>query len=153
MKDYAVLRIKITDSESHSIEYKDTLREAEVRFHNILAADEGNDQTTYCLCMVFDKYTNVVRSEIRDYRDDPTAFYPVVRMFEKNGSMNNSVEIFDDIPAQPGKAHDDAEKRWYGIIAADLADNDVTYNAAIMMGNSGMLGEHKAFIRAAEPEE
>jgi len=152
MKDYAVLRIKIANSESHSIEYKDTIREAETRFHNILAADEGSEATNYCLCMIFDKRANIVRSEVRDYRAEPTAFYPVIRIFEKNEEMSNSVQIFDDNPATPGKAHDDAVKRWYAIIAADLADEAVTYNAAIMMDNSGMLGEHKAFERAVEPE-
>ena len=152
MKDFAVLRIKIANSESHSIEYKDTMREAETRFHNILAADEGSEATNYCLCMILDKHANVVRSEVHDYRAEPTAFYPVIRIFEKNEEMSNSVQIFEDNPATPGKAHDDAVKRWYAIIAADLADEAVTYNAAIMMDNSGMLGEHKAFERAVEPE-
>lgn len=152
MKDFAILRIRITDSEIHSIEYKDTLREAETRFHNILTADIGNEGTNYCLCIVFDKHANVVRSEVRDYRAEPTAFYPVIRMFEKNEEITHSVQLFEDNPATPGKAHDDAVKRWYGIVAADLADEAVTYNAAIMMDNSGMLGEHKAFERAVEPE-
>lgn len=152
MKDYAILRIRITDSEIHSIEYKDTIREAETRFHNILTADIGNEATTYCLCMIFDKRANVVRSEVRDYRAEPTAFYPVIRMFEKNAEVTHSVQIFNDNPATPGKAFDDALKRWYAIVAADLADEAVTYNAAIMMDNSGMLGEHKAFERAVEPE-
>lgn len=150
MKDYAILRIRITDSEIHSIEYKDTLREAEVRFHNILTADEGNEATTYCMCVIFDKYVNIIRSEVRDYRENPTVFYPVIRMFEKNNEMTHSVQIFDDIPAAPGKAHNDALKRWYAIIAADLADESVTYNAAIMTDNSGALGEHKAFDKTVD---
>lgn len=154
MKDYAILRIKITDSESHSIEYKDTLREAETRFHNILAADEGNAQTTYCLCMVFDKQCNRVLSEIHDYREEKTTFYPLVRIFEKNEEMNNSVQIFTDDPQNPGKAFSDAEKRWYAVIAADIADESITYNAAIMMDNNGMIGDyHKAFSsQSVEPE-
>ena len=146
MKDYAVLRIYYRGAtEAHSIEYKDTLREAQTRFHNILASDEGNDNTTYCLCMVFDRRTNRVLSEIHDYREESTAFYPVIRITEDGEGMHNSVQIHTD--------YNDAVKRWYGIIAADLDDESLTYHAAIMMDSNGMIGDYRrSFENPVEPE-
>lgn len=146
MKDYIVLRIYYRGStEAHSIEYKDTLREAQTRFHNILAADEGNANTTYCLCMVFDRKTNRLLNEIHDFREENVAFYPVIRITEDQQGMNNSVQIFTN--------YNDAVKRWYGVIAADLDDESLTYRAAIMMDNNGMMGDFKrAFETPVEPE-
>ena len=147
MKEYAVLRIYYRGAaEAHSIEYKDTLREAEARFHNILAADEGNSQTTYCLAMIFDKLANLVKSEIHDYREEKTAFYPVIRFFEDSEGMHNSVQLFVDDPANPGQVLEEAIKRWHAVYAADINDNTLLYNAAVMMDNNGMIGEyHKAW--------
>ena len=147
MKDYAVLRIYFRGAtEAHSIEYKDTLREAQTRFHNILAADEGNASTTYCLCMIFDKQANLLKSEIHDYREEKTAFYPVIRLFEDNEGMSNAVQIFTDDPANPGQALEEAIKRWHAVYANDINDNALLYNVAIMMDNNGMIGEyHKAW--------
>ena len=145
MKDYAVVRIYYRGAnEAHSIEYKDTLREAQTRFHNILAADEGNANTTYCLCMVFDRRTNRVLSEIHDYREENVAFYPVIRITEDGDGMHNSVEIHTD--------YNDAVKRWYGIIAADLDNESLTYRAAIMMDNNGMIGDYRRAFVEPEPE-
>lgn len=155
MKDYAVLRIYFRGAtEAHSIEYKDTLREAEARFHNILAADEGNNQTTYCLAMIFDKLANLVKSEIHDYREAKTAFYPVIRLFENSEGMSNSVQIFTDDPANPGQVLEEAIKRWHAVYANDINDNTLLYNIAIMMDNNGMIGEyHKAWNHVkAQPE-
>ena len=153
MKDFAILRIRITDSEIHSIEYKDTLREAETRYHNIITADIGNDQTNYSLAMIFDRHSNKVMSEVHDYRAEKSAFYPLIRIFEKDEEMNNSVQLFNDDPSNPGKAFKDAEKRWYNVISADLSDESVTYNSAILMDNNGSIGDyHKAFEKTAQPE-
>lgn len=156
MKDYAVLRLYIRNgAEAHSIEYKDTLREAETRFHNILASDEGNNATDYCLCMVYDKLTNRVRSEIHDYREEKTAFYVMVRIYEDaegENPMHNSVQIYADDPEHPGEAFDEAENRWYAVYAADINNAEIVYNAAIMMDNNGAMGDyHKAKTKAVAP--
>ena len=159
MKDFAVLRINFKGAtESHSIEYKDTLREAETRYHNIITADIGNSQVDYSLAMIFNRGANKLEGEIHDYREEKTAFYPLIRIYEDE-TMHNSVQIFADDPENPGVAYRMAEKRWYAVIASDLDNEDVTYNAAILMDNNGSMGDfHKAFESPApvpdvEPEE
>ena len=160
MKDYAVLRINFKgETESHSIEYKDTLREAETRYHNIITADIGNSQVDYSLAMIFDRNANKLVGEIHDYRAEKSAFYPLIRIYEDD-SMHNSVQIFADGRENPGEAYKQAEKRWYAVIAADLDNEQVVYNAAIMMDNNGTIGDfHKAFEKPApvpdeeDPEE
>ena len=151
MKDFAVLRINFKGAtEAHSIEYKDTLREAETRYHNIITADIGNSEVDYSLAMIFDRGANKLEGEVHDYREEKTAFYPLIRIFEDE-TMHNSVQIFADDSQNPGVAYKMAEKRWYAVIAADLDDEEVTYNAAIMMDNNGNMGDfHKAF-EAPEP--
>ena len=146
MKDFAVLRIFFRgETEAHSIEYKDTMREAETRFHNILAADEGNGQTTYCLCAILDKSVGTSRIEVRDYREEKTSFYPMIRIMEDGEGMHNSVQIYTE--------HEEAIKRWYGVVAADLENEALIYHAALMMDMNGMTGEYrKAFDRTPAPE-
>ena len=46
-------------------------------------------------------------------------FYLVVRVFLKNGKYNHSIQEIRDVRQ--------AKQRYYNIIAADLADNDVLY--------------------------
>jgi ferritin-like protein len=58
-------------------------------------------------------------------------FYIVTRLFYKGSEETHSVQIITD--------HRQATQRFYNIIAADLADNDVTYQFASIVdcrGNS-----------------
>ena len=56
-------------------------------------------------------------------------FFIVTRIFIKNGNETHSVQIFTD--------ERQATQRFYGIIAADLADNAVTYQFASICDSFG----------------
>lgn len=161
MKDYAILRILMKGAnETHSIEYKDTLREANARWHNILAADDGNAQTTYCQCTIFDRFMNKIKSEIHDYRPEgeQTAFYPMIRITEdadpEEGAnpMHNSVQIYYDDPQNPGQAYVEADKRYWMVWGTDINDSSLVYNAAVLMDNNGMTGDYHRAHENPTPE-
>ena len=57
------------------------------------------------------------------------AFYIVTRIFYKGDNETHSVQIFSDSRQ--------ATQRFYGIIAADLADNAITYQFASICDNWG----------------
>jgi hypothetical protein len=82
-----------------------------------------------------------------DYKDE--IFFMVVRVFQKNGNISNSIEYKTE--------YYEAEKRYYNIIAADLADENITYNAAYIINSVGRTIDFKCFDRrpvkpAPEPE-
>lgn len=75
-------------------------------------------------------------------------FFQVIRIFFKGSNKSNSVEYFDE--------YDSALQRYFNIIAADLANPEVTYNAAYLIDNGGTMIRHEVFDRREpepEPEE
>lgn len=69
-------------------------------------------------------------------------FYTVVRQFFKGDVETHSVEVKQTL--------DEARKRYFGIIAADLNDNDITYQAAYIIDSTGMMIEGRVFDRTQE---
>ena len=69
-------------------------------------------------------------------------FFQVIRIFFKGETRSNSVEYFDDYNA--------ALQRYFNIIAADLANDQVTYNAAYLIDNGGAVIRHEVFDRRNE---
>ena len=73
--------------------------------------------------------------------------FVVIRIFYKGEAETHSVEFKD--------TYLEAQQRYYGIIAADLANPDVTYQAAYIIDARGLMLDGKVFDRtpASEPEE
>lgn len=69
-------------------------------------------------------------------------FYQVIRVFFKGATKSNSIEYFD--------AYDPALQRYFNIIAADLANAEVTYNAAYLIDNGGNMIRKEVFDRREE---
>ena len=72
-------------------------------------------------------------------------FYQVIRIFFKGEQKSNSIEYKD--------SYTEALQRYFNIIAADLANNDVTYNAAYLIDSDGSVIRKDVFDRRPEPEE
>lgn len=66
-------------------------------------------------------------------------FYNVIRQFYKSGTETHSVQVFTD--------YDSALQRYFNVIAADLADSDITYNAAYLIDSTGLMRESRVFDR------
>ena len=73
-------------------------------------------------------------------------FYQVFRIFiKKDGTHTHSIEYKDDYKA--------ALQRYFNIIAADLANVDIVYNAAYLIDYRGSMHRHEVFDnRPPEPE-
>ena len=73
-------------------------------------------------------------------------FYQVFRVFIKGEDISRSAEFFNE--------YSDAEKRFYAIIASDIANNQITYHGAYIIDAYGNMMEHKVFDRRdfSEPE-
>ena len=73
-------------------------------------------------------------------------FYQVLRIFFKNEQAARSVEFFDE--------YNDAEIRYYAIIASDIANPQIEYHSAYIIDAYGCVKEHKVFDRRdfSEPE-
>lgn len=69
-------------------------------------------------------------------------FYQVIRIFFKGANKSHSVEYKDD--------YEVALQRYFNIIAADLADAQVTYNAAYLIDNGGNVIRKEVFDRRTE---
>lgn len=69
-------------------------------------------------------------------------FYSVIRIFFKGDVETHSVQQFDTIQ--------DAQKRYFNIIATDLADESVTYQSAYIIDSNGLMMEGRVFDRRAE---
>lgn len=66
-KFYSVIRIFYKgETETHSVEIKSTLADAQKRFFSILAADFGNDEVTWCACYVIDSNGLMVEGRVFD---------------------------------------------------------------------------------------
>lgn len=70
--------------------------------------------------------------------------FVVIRIFYKGEAETHSVEFKD--------TYLEAQQRYYGIIAADLANPDVTYQAAYIIDARGLMLDGKVFDRTPEPE-
>ena len=66
-------------------------------------------------------------------------FYNVIRQFYKSGTETHSVQVFTD--------YDSALQRYFNVIATDLADADITYNAAYLIDSNGLMKECRTFDR------
>lgn len=64
-------------------------------------------------------------------------FYSVVRIFYKGKTETHSVQQFTDIAK--------AQSRYFNILAADLAAEDVTYCSAYIIDSDGMMIEGRVF--------
>lgn len=73
-------------------------------------------------------------------------FYSVIRIFYKGDAETHSVQQFDTLQ--------DAQKRYFNIIASDLADESITYQSAYIIDSNGLMMEGRVFDRReAEPTE
>lgn len=71
-------------------------------------------------------------------------FYLVIRVFFKGETETHSVEIKN--------SYKDAQVRFYSIIAADLANEEITYNAAYIIDSNGQFRAGQVFDRRPTPE-
>ena len=72
-------------------------------------------------------------------------FFQVIRIFFKGATKSHSVEYHD--------SYESALQRYFNIIAADLANEQVTYNAAYLVDNDGNMIRRDVFDRRQEAEE
>lgn len=74
-------------------------------------------------------------------------FWSIVRQYYKGTAETHSVEVKAD--------KDAALQRYFNIIAADLADATITYNACYIIDSNGVMIEGRVFDRrqTAETEE
>lgn len=72
-------------------------------------------------------------------------FFTVIRQFFKGNTETHSVEVKQSL--------EEARKRFFGIIAADLNDADITYQAAYIIDSNGLMIEGRVFDRNTESEE
>lgn len=68
-------------------------------------------------------------------------FFTVIRQFYKNGAEAHSMEV--------KTSFEDALKRYFAIIATDLDDADITYQAAYIVDSNGLMMEQRVFNRVA----
>lgn len=71
-------------------------------------------------------------------------FYIVNRFFYKGEEETHSTQIFT--------SYEEARKRYYNIIAADLQDESITYQMAIILSSDGITRDVQVFDRNAENE-
>ena len=72
-------------------------------------------------------------------------FYTIVRQFFKGSAETHSVEIKQDFKA--------AEQRWLSILAADLDNKDITWNACYIIRSDGVMIEGRVYDEAARGQE
>ena len=70
--------------------------------------------------------------------------FAIIRIFYKGDKETHSVEFKD--------SYFEAQQRYYNIIATDLANPDVTYQAAYIIDARGLMLDGKVFDRTPEPE-
>ena len=73
-------------------------------------------------------------------------FYQVLRVFFKGDDISRSTEFFNE--------YFDAEKRYYAIIASDIANQQIDYHGTYIIDAYGNMMEFKVFDRRdfSEPE-
>ena len=161
MKQFIVVRSRfIKESEIHSTEYFEDEHSAIQRFSNIWAADVNNNKVTWSGVFLFD--TNnlqyVKKFEINDLREDKNTFFMLLRFFEKDAEMTHSLQYFYPDYIDPSVEYMNAVKRWFNVIAADLNDDEITANGAILFDSLAGVREQRFFKRAKpqpkpQPEE
>lgn len=147
---YYVVRIRWTgETESHSIEQREDYRAALARFHSVIAADVSAEAVTYCAAFLLNDQMQLAVSPFyysvnTDIIGDPHApfEYVVGRVIVDNNGYRNSIEY---------RNQEEAYKRYFNIIAADLQDENITYNGAFIVDRVGRIIESRAFKRP-EPE-
>lgn len=148
---YYIVRIRWTgETETHSIEQREDFRAALGRFHNVIAADLGAEAVTYCAAFLLDSEMKLVVSPFyysagTDVIGDPHApfDYIVGRIFIGTEGFRNSIEY---------RNQEEAYKRYFNILAADLQNDTITYNGAFIINPVGRILESRAFDRTPEPE-
>ena len=137
--------------EAHSIESRDDYKQALVRFHNIITTDLNNSEITYNFAAILDENgVNVVEpfyfsTTVDDEMGEPTYpfNYAILRLFVTQ-QMATSVEYKQVLH--------DAYKRFYSIIATDIANTDVSFNLAAIITPTGMIHEARSFTKDEIPE-
>lgn len=71
-------------------------------------------------------------------------FYIVNRLFYKGEKETHSTQIFS--------SYEEARKRYYNIISADLNDEAITYQMANIISKDGTMLDHQVFDRNTEDE-
>ena len=72
-------------------------------------------------------------------------FYVVSRLFFKGEKETHSMQIFS--------TYEEARKRYYSIIAADLQDTEITYQMANIVSSDGFIRDMQVFNREEEEAE
>lgn len=147
---YYIVRIRWTgETESHSIEQREDYRAALARFHSVIAADVSAEAVTYCAAFLLNDQMQLAVSPFyysvnTDLIGDPHApfEYVVGRAIIDNNGYRNSIEY---------RNQEEAYKRYFNIIAADLQDENITYNGAFIVDRVGRIIESRSFKRP-EPE-
>lgn len=150
MKQFIVVRSRfIGENEIHSTEYFEDEHSALQRFSNIWAADINNNEVTWNGVFLFDinNLRYVKKYEINDLRAEKNTFFLLLRFFEKNNQMNHSVQYYFPNYADPSVEYMSAVKRWFSIIAADLSDEEVTANGAVLFDSMANVNESRYFAR------
>ena len=159
MKQFMVIRLRfIGESEIHSTEYFDDEHTALQRFSNIWAADLNNKDVTWNGVFLFDVYNLqwIKKYELNDLREQKNTFFILARFLEKNDAMTHSIQYYFADPADPSVEYMEAVKRWFNVIAADLNDEEVTANGAVIFDSLGNVKESRFFDRPqpnSEPED
>ena len=137
--------------EAHSIESREDYRQALTRFHNIIATDLNNNEITYSFAALLDEngvnmvppfYFSSIRDEEMNEPIYPFSF-AILRIFI-NQQMATSVEYKPIL--------EEAYKRYYSIIATDLANNNISFNFAAIIDPMGYIHEARSFTKTIEPE-
>ena len=71
--------------------------------------------------------------------------FAIIRIFYKGEAETHSVEFKGTLL--------EAQQRFYNIVAADLANNDITYQACYIIDANGLMVEGRTFDRRPEPNE
>lgn len=156
MKQFIVVRSRfIGESEIHSTEYFEDEHSAIQRFSNIWAADVNNPNVTWNGVFLFDIHNlqYVKKYEINDLREDKNTFFILLRFLEKNSEMTHSIQYFFPGYVDPYIEYMNAVKRWFNVIAADLNDEEVTENGAIIFDSLADVKEQRYFKREIQEQE
>lgn len=72
-------------------------------------------------------------------------FYTIVRQYFKGGAETHSMEIKEN--------RTEAIQRYFNILAADLQNTEITWNAAYIIDSTGLMIEGRVFDRATTESE
>lgn len=142
---YYIIRINFKgETEAHSIEQREDLRQALTRYYNIIAADLGNAEVTYCYAGLMGDGGRYVTEPFIFSVEKDSEGYPVtsfenivIRTYTVNGQASNSIEY---------KNFNEAQQRYFNIIAADLQNANASFNMAAILNNHGEIIESRSFV-------